>query len=149
MTENDTISADCACAGAAIVFESVLDIVVASPIHESLEAAVLQAGLDGALADGDSLTVFAPTDEAFDTLMATLNITTAELLALPNLSDILQYHVVGAVAMSTDLSDGQSIATLQGASVDISINMAMDTVMVNDAMVILANLTADNGVVHD
>ena len=31
---------------------------------------------------------------------------------------------------------------------DISINMAMDTVMVNDAMVILANLTADNGVVH-
>ena len=148
LTENDTISADCACAGAAIEFESVLDIVVASPIHESLEAAVLQAGLDGALADGDSLTVFAPTDEAFDTLMATLNITTAELLALPNLSDILQYHVVGAVAMSTDLSDGQSIATLQGASVDISINMAMDTVMVNDAMVILANLTADNGVVH-
>jgi uncharacterized surface protein with fasciclin (FAS1) repeats len=146
LTENDTLNADCECVGEDIQFATVVDIVVASPIHELLEAAVLAADLAGALSEGDSLTVFAPTDDAIGALVTTLQITAEELLALPNLAEILQYHVVGAVALSTDLSDGQEIPTLQGANVNITINT--DTVMVNDAMVILADLIADNGVVH-
>ena len=146
LTENDTLNADCECVGEDIQFATVVDIVVASPIHELLEAAVLAADLAGALSEGDSLTVFAPTDDAIGALVTTLQITAEELLALPNLAEILQYHVVGAVALSTDLSDGQEIPTLQGANVNITINT--DTVMVNDAMVIVADLIADNGVVH-
>ena len=146
LTENDTLNADCECVGEDIQFATVVDIVVASPIHELLEAAVLAADLAGALSEGDSLTVFAPTDEAIGALVTALEITAEDLLALPNLAEILQYHVVGAVALSTDLSDGQEIPTLQGANVNITINT--DTVMVNDAMVIVADLIADNGVVH-
>ena len=146
LTENDTLNADCECVGEDIQFATVVDIVVASPIHELLEAAVLAADLAGALSEGDSLTVFAPTDDAIGALVAALEITAEDLLALPNLAEILQYHVVGAVALSTDLSDGQEIPTLQGANVNITINT--DTVMVNDAMVIVADLMADNGVVH-
>ncbi len=91
-------------------------------------------------------TVFAPTDEAFAALPAGL---IDELLADPTgtLTDILTYHVVaGAAAMSTDLSDGQTIATLQGDEVTITIDGMM--VMVNDATVIVADIVADNGVVH-
>ena len=146
LTENDTLNADCECVGTDIQFATVVDIVVASPIHELLEAAVLAADLAGALSEGDSLTVFAPTDDAIGALVTALEITAEDLLALPNLAEILQYHVVGAVALSTDLSDGQEIPTLQGANVNITINT--DTVMVNDAMVIVADLIADNGVVH-
>ena len=146
LTENDTLNADCECVGEDIQFATVVDIVVASPIHELLEAAVLAADLAGALSEGDSLTVFAPTDDAIGALVTALEITAEDLLALPNLAEILQYHVVGAVALSTDLSDGQEIPTLQGANVNITINT--DTVMVNDAMVIVADLMADNGVVH-
>ena len=146
LTENDTLNADCECVGTDIQFATVVDIVVASPIHELLEAAVLAADLAGALSEGDSLTVFAPTDDAITALVTALDITAEDLLALPNLAEILQYHVVGAVALSTDLSDGQEIPTLQGANVNITINT--DTVMVNDAMVIVADLIADNGVVH-
>ena len=146
LTENDTLNADCECVGADIQFGTVVDIVVASPIHELLEAAVLAADLAGALSEGDSLTVFAPTDDAITALVTALDITAEDLLALPNLADILTYHVVGAVALSTDLSDGQEIPTLQGANVNITINT--DTVLVNDAMVIVADLVADNGVVH-
>ena len=48
--------------------------------------------------------------------------------------------------MSTDLSDGQMITTMLGEDVTISI---MDgTVMVNDATVTVADIAADNGVVH-
>ncbi len=146
LTENDTLNADCNCVGDDIQFATVVDIVVASPIHELLEAAVLAADLAGTLSEGDSLTVFAPTDDAIGALVETLEITAEDLLALPNLAEILTYHVVGAVALSTDLSDGQEIPTLQGADVNITINS--DTVMVNDAMVIVADLIADNGVVH-
>ena len=43
------------------------DIIVPSPDHTYLEAAILQEGLEGALQDnGASLTVFAPTDAAFN-----------------------------------------------------------------------------------
>ena len=148
LTENDTINDDCDCVGEAIEFATVVDIVVASPIHTLLEAAVGAAELAGALAEGDSLTVFAPTDAAIGALVEALQITPEDLLASPDLAGILQYHVVAGVALSSDLADGQEIPTLQGANLNISINMAMDTVMVNDAMVIVADLIAGNGVVH-
>jgi hypothetical protein len=68
-------------------------------------------------------------------------------LANPTLlTSILLYHVASGNVLSGDLSDGQSIATLQGESVDISI--AGGTVGVNDATVIVADLIAENGVVH-
>ncbi|MEZ4988127.1 MAG: fasciclin domain-containing protein [Saprospiraceae bacterium] len=56
------------------------------------------------------------------------------------------YHVVGATALSTDLSDGQTITTLQGDDVTVTINA--DGVFINDALVTVADLVADNGVVH-
>jgi uncharacterized surface protein with fasciclin (FAS1) repeats len=42
--------------------------------------------------------------------------------------------------------DGQSVATVNGADVNISVDG--DTVMVNDATVVTADVTASNGVIH-
>merc|ERR1711957_528686 len=61
------------------------------------------------------------------------------------LVDILTYHVVGAVALSTDLSDGQVIDTVEGKSVTVHIG---DGVKINDANVVMADVMATNGVVH-
>ena len=124
---------------------TVVDIIVNSPDHNLLELAVGAAGLVEALSGEGPFTVFAPTDAAIAALVAALDITADELLALETLGDILKYHVVGAAALSTDLSDGQILTTLQGGDVEISIDMG---VMVNDANVIVADLVADNGVVH-
>ena len=123
---------------------TVWDIIVGSPDHTILETAVLAAGLDDELSSAGPFTVFAPTDDAFTALPAG---TIASLLANPTLlTSILLYHVASGNVLSGDLSDGQSIATLQGESVDISI--AGGTVGVNDATVIVADLIAENGVVH-
>jgi uncharacterized surface protein with fasciclin (FAS1) repeats len=124
---------------------TVVDIIVNSPDHTLLELAVGAAGLVDALSGEGPFTVFAPTDAAIVELVTALDITADELLALETLGDILNYHVVGATALSTDLSDGQILTTLQGGDVEISIDMG---VMVNDANVIVADLVADNGVVH-
>ena len=124
---------------------TVMDIIENSPAHTTLEAAINAAGLNATL-DGDGpFTVFAPSDDAFAALPAG---TIEALLADPQglLTDILLYHVVGATALSTDLSDGQQIVTLNGASVTVTINA--NGVFINDAQVTVADLVADNGVVH-
>jgi uncharacterized surface protein with fasciclin (FAS1) repeats len=126
--------------------ETVVDIIVASEVHTLLEAAVVAAGLVDALSGEGPFTVFAPTDDAIVALTEALSITAEELLALPNLGEILQYHVVAADALAEDLSDGQLLTTLLGQDVTVSISDA--GVMINDAMVIVADLEAENGVVH-
>ena len=125
---------------------TILDVIQNSPEHMLLAAAVDAAGLAGALSGEDTLTVFAPTDAAITALVEALEITPADLLALETLGDILQYHVVAGLAMSTDLSDGQMIATLLGPDVTVTINE--EGVFINDAQVTVADIMADNGVVH-
>ncbi len=125
---------------------TVVDVIVNSDDHTLLEAAVIEAGLAEALSGDGPFTVFAPTDDAIVALTEELGITAEDLLALPNLGEILQYHVVAAAAFSTDLSDGQSIPTLLGEEVTVTVNQ--NGVMINNAMVTVADIAADNGVVH-
>ncbi len=124
---------------------TVVDIVVSSPDHETLTAAVTAAELVETLQGEGPFTVFAPTDDAFEALPdGTLD----ALLADPegDLKDILLYHVVAAKAMSGDLSDGQEIETVFGNDVTVTINN--EGVFINDAEVTVADIEADNGVVH-
>lgn len=123
--------------------QTVWDVIVNSPDHNTLETAVLQAGLDGPLSTEASLTVFAPTDAAFDALPSGA---LAALLADNDaLTDVLLYHVAAGTVLSGDLSDGQMITTLQGQDVTVSISGG---VMINNAMVTTADVVATNGVVH-
>ena len=124
---------------------TITDIVVASPVHETLEAAVIAAGLAETLASEGPFTVFAPTDDAF----AALPEGTVETLLedpMGDLADILLYHAVSGTALSTDLSDGMMIETINGKNVTVTIND--DGVFINDAQVTMADIPADNGVVH-
>ncbi|NNE54822.1 MAG: fasciclin domain-containing protein, partial [Flavobacteriales bacterium] len=124
--------------------QTVVDIIVDSPDHMTLETAVIAAELDDDLSAAGSFTVFAPTDAAFDALPA--GVLDALLLdPTGDLAEILLYHVLGAEVMSGDLSDGQVASTLLGPNVNVTINM--DGVFINDAMVTVADLDATNGVV--
>ena len=123
---------------------TVVDIIVDSPDHNTLEAAVIAAGLADDLSGEGPFTVFAPTDAAFAALPeGTLD---ALLADIPALTNILLYHVAGANAFSSDLSDGDLVMTLEGSDVEVTINN--DGVFINDAQVIVANIEADNGIVH-
>ena len=129
------------------VATTIWDIVVASEDHNYLEAALLQEGLDGALSDDSTLlTLFAPTDAALEAAAAALSTDIAGILALPNLTDILLYHVTAGAVLSTDLSDGLTVGMLNDAEATITIDE--NGVFVNDAQVTAPDLTADNGVVH-
>ena len=124
---------------------TVVDIIVNSDDHNTLEAAVLAAELADDLSGDGPFTVFAPTDAAFAALP---DGTVEALLEDPtgDLAQILLYHAVGSKATSTDLSDGQMIATLNGSSVTVKLKEGK--VYIDKAMVTVADIMADNGVVH-
>lgn len=129
----------------AMAQKTVVDIVVGSEAHTTLEAAVIAAELAEALQGDGPFTVFAPTDAAFAALPEG---TVESLLKDPtgDLANILLFHVVSAKAYSKDLSDGQEIATLQGNKLKVKFKDGM--VYINGAKVSAADLKAGNGVVH-
>ncbi|HKK69036.1 MAG TPA: fasciclin domain-containing protein, partial [Bacteroidales bacterium] len=124
---------------------TVVDVIVNSEAHSTLEAAVIAAELDDDLSGEGPFTVFAPTDAAFNNLPEG---TVDALLEDPtgDLADILLYHVVGDKVMSGDLSDGMTATTLNGKNITVTINN--DGVFINDAKVTTADIETDNGVVH-
>jgi uncharacterized surface protein with fasciclin (FAS1) repeats len=111
----------------------------------TLLAAANAAGLVETLKGDGPLTVFAPTDEAF----AALPEGTVDNLLKPEnkeqLVAVLTYHVIPGKVMSTDLKDDMSAATVQGGNVKIDLDNGP---MVNDAKIVTADVSADNGVIH-
>lgn len=128
------------------VVTAVWDWIESSDVHNYLEAAVIAGGLQETLEGEGTFTVFAPTDDAFVQLATTLGVEVTDLLVLPNLTDILLYHVLGTTVLSTDLYDGLEATTVGGGTLTIGVG---ETVTVNGtATVVLADLEAQNGVVH-
>ena len=124
---------------------TVVDVIVGSENHTTLEAAVIAAGLVETLSSEGPFTVFAPTDAAFALLPEGA---LATLLADPSglLTTVLTNHVYAGSALSTDLSDGMTITTLAGTELTVTITNGM--VYIGDALVSAANIETDNGVVH-
>lgn len=124
--------------------ETVVDAAIDNGLS-TLTAAVVAAELLPALSNPYvEYTVFAPTNQAFDNLATALGVTLADILALPNLADILLYHTLDTEVLSTGLSNG-TVVTLEGSTVLVNLN---NGVFINDAEVTIPDVDVDNGVAH-
>ncbi|MEM1326859.1 MAG: fasciclin domain-containing protein [Bacteroidota bacterium] len=90
-------------------------------------------------------TVFAPINSAFQAISETTATLSAEQLA-----GVLTYHVAAGNVLSTDLSDGMMVSTVNGESFTVNLG---DTVTLTDARgntvnVLLTNVQGTNGVIH-
>ena len=115
-----------------------------------LLAALKTAGLVDALNGDGPFTVFAPTDAAFAALLEELGVTPEELLANPDLANILLYHVVSGEFMAADVIEiaPADVPTLYEENT-IAIAVVDGSVVINDvATVITADVMASNGVIH-
>ena len=125
--------------------KDIVDTAVGAGTFNTLVAAVTAADLVETLKGEGPFTVFAPTDEAFAALPAG----TVDNLLLPENKDqltaILTYHVVPGKVMSTDLTEGQTAATVNGADVTITLEGGAK---VNGATITTADIEASNGVIH-
>lgn len=130
------------------------DIVAVASETESLSTlvtAVQAADLVETLQGEGPFTVFAPTNDAFATLPEGTLDSLLEEENKAQLAGILTYHVVAGSVMSSDLSDGQVITTVQGETLTVSIRDGMVYIVDaqgGEAMVTTADVNAENGVVH-
>ncbi len=131
-----------------VVRPSIAEIAVSDGRFTTLVAAAQAAGLVDELAEGGPFTVFAPTDDAFAAAFAALGIEPAALLAdTDTLTSILLYHVVSGTALAADVVGLESVTTVQGADIRITVNDS--GVFLNDSIqVIITDIEASNGVIH-
>lgn len=139
----------------AVMEETVLDVAAGNEDFSTLAAAVQAAGLQDALSDpAATLTVFAPTNAAFEAALADLGLTAEELLAdTETLTSILTFHVLGEVVTSSDIAAAGTeeipVETLSGEELvvvvgyDGTVGFADQT-----ATVSMADIEASNGVIH-
>ncbi len=108
----------------------------------TLLAAAQAAGLVDALNGPGPLTVFAPTDAAFAKIQSTVE----DLLTKPEvLRQVLLYHVIEGNVFSKQVLASDSFDTLQGSSIDISLD---GTAKVNNANIVATDIVTTNGVIH-
>jgi transforming growth factor-beta-induced protein len=99
-----------------------------------------------AASDPDSeLTVFAPNNTAFGNLLTALGKSSVSELPISLVREIIEYHIVGAKVLSTQLTNGpvNTLLTNEFVTVDLT-----NGVKINSSNVIAADLEATNGVIH-
>ena len=130
---------------------SIVDVAVNNGSFTTLVAALQATGLDTVLDDPEStFTVFAPTNAAFDLLGQD---TIDALLADPDtLKDILLYHVISGSEILQDAAI--TFAQSESNKVDMAnlrqtaLTLADSRLYINKSAVSLADVMADNGVIH-
>lgn len=124
---------------------NIVSIASGSPDHTTLVAALKAADYVTSVAGSGPLTVFAPTNAAFDALPAGTLDTLLKPENVDQLRNILKYHVTTSGLTAASLFDGQKLGMANGASAVI--HKEGDTLKINDATVV-ASIPASNGVVH-
>ena len=126
--------------------DNIVDIAAKNSNFDTLHTAIIAAGLADTLASADAqYTVFAPTDAAFGDLDPAL---LSAALADPKgaLTTVLTYHVVAGNYSGAELLEMGTVTTLQGE--ELTITTRNDSVFVNDARVVIADVPAKNGIIH-
>lgn len=96
-------------------------------------------------------TVFAPTNQAFQNLLAELGANSLDDIDDATLSSVLTYHVITmANVVSSDLTNETVAETANGASLGFNVDNGAQVIDGTDtnANVILADVQAGNGVIH-
>ena len=141
-----------ACGGGDDDQPTIVDIAGSDARFSILTEAVIAADLAGTLSAPGTLTVFAPTNDAFAALLTELGISKAQLLAdKALLTTVLTYHVLPAKVERAAIPAGKPITTLQGGifKIEVSGGTARVTDGRNRVSTITAtDIQASNGVVH-
>jgi len=132
---------------------SIVDTAVNDGRFTTLVTALVAAGLDDDLEGAGPLTVFVPTNDAFNALPPG---TVTALLQPANqdtLIDILLYHVYnGSVLASLAIAlDGSSVEMLNSGSISIDVvgnNVVLNSGGNREATVIITDVLCSNGVIH-
>jgi len=93
--------------------------------------------------------VFAPTNEAFASLLAELGGTKAQLLAdTALLTKVLTYHVVPGMVLKAGVPINAPITTVEGGTFTVSPTLMITDQRGRQSSIVAADVLASNGVIH-
>ena len=145
--DDDNENNDICCVGSSIV-----DVASQEDSLSTLVAALQATGLDAALTGQGPYTVLAPTNDAFDVFLASINATSLEAIPVDVLTNVLLNHVILGEVESSSLTNGyantQAISGASGTNMSIYINTDNGVSFNGVSNVLTADVTASNGVVH-
>lgn len=119
------------------------------PEFSILVEAVVAADLASALKGTATLTVLAPTNEAFAGLPAELKITKAALLAdKALLTRVLTHHVIAGSVLKADVPVNAPVKTLQGDTLTVDAAFKITDQRGRKSDIVIADVLAKNGVIH-
>ncbi len=94
----------------------------------------------------EDYTVFLPDVDAINALQDLMNLNQFDMLNIPDLADILEYHFIEGTYLAADLEPGMVLPTLNGEGAVVGENA--DGLTIAGANIIATDFVADNGVVH-
>jgi uncharacterized surface protein with fasciclin (FAS1) repeats len=124
---------------------TVVDVTRDSGLFQRFNDALQQAGFEQVLNGPGPLTLFAPTDEAFEALPAEQR--DALLQDRERLTALLSNHIVRGRLSATDLLQRDQVQTLGGETLRIDAGGG-PAISFGNADIVRADLVAGNGVVH-
>lgn len=124
---------------------NIVSIAVGSKDHTTLVAALQAADYVTPVANPGPLTVFAPTNAAFEKLPKGTVESLVDPKNVDQLRNILKYHVTTSVYLAEGLKDGQDLGMANGAHAIIHVKDGK--LSINDANIV-ASIRASNGIVH-
>jgi len=137
---------------AVIGLPTIVDLAVAADATSTLVSAVSAANLVDDLSGPGPFTVLAPTNDAFAQFLADNNLSGLGDIPTNMLTQVLLNHVVGAALESGDLSTGYANTLATSAATDNNMSIYINTsngVQFNGiSSVAIANVNANNGVIH-
>ncbi|MCB9736529.1 MAG: fasciclin domain-containing protein [Deltaproteobacteria bacterium] len=128
---------------------SIIGVASRAGTFKTFLAAAQRMDLVPALAT-DELTVFAPTDAAFEAYRVAAGLSAEELLASPRLGELLRYHVVAGALDATALAAEPKRASLIDVAlyVDTSDGVRLNVVDQVAGATVVSSESADNGVLY-
>lgn len=115
-----------------------------SLVYEAISAAGALDKLEGKT----KYTVFAPTNDAIKSELASLNISKEEFFAdKSRLENVIKFHIVpDEIVYSKEVKEDKSVKTANGQMLELA--QENDNFSVNGTNISMRDLVADNGVVH-
>jgi transforming growth factor-beta-induced protein len=135
------------CAGSSIV-----DLASQTESLSTLVSALQVTGLDVTLSSPGAFTVLAPTNDAFDAFLTSINAASLEDIPVDVLTNVLLNHVIIGEVQSSSLTNGyastQAVSGASGTNMSIYINTDNGVTFNGVSSVTSADVVASNGIVH-
>ncbi len=125
---------------------TVMEVMTGEGEYATMRSLIVLGGLEAVVEGDGPVTVFAPTDRAFEKLNADVLADLKKESNRETLRQVLSFHLAPGMYLRNDLINMEVVPTLEGQT--LRVGVVGETVSVDGAVLVGGERLAGNGVVH-